>query len=112
MKNVIVAIDAQRIVDSASFHTTFWEALGFPESYGRNMDAWVDCMSSLDVPEDRMSKVHVAPGHFVVLQIENARDFAARCPTLYADLVECSAFVNWRLIERGHEPLLALSFGA
>jgi len=107
-----VSIDARKITDSASFHSVFAEEFGFPSYYGRNMDAWIDCMTSLDTPEDGMSKVHVKPGHVVVIQIEHAQDFVARCPKLYADLVKCSSFVNWRLIEKGHEPLLALSFAA
>jgi hypothetical protein len=112
VKNVVVTIDADKIRDSESFHAVFAEAFGFPAFYGKNMDAWIDCMSSLDLPQDGMSRIHVEPGHVVVIQLEHARDLARRCPELYADLVECSSFVNRRLIDRGHEPLLALSFGA
>lgn len=49
---MIVRIDARRIVDLDSFHDVFAEAFGFFGGYGRNMDAWIDCMSSLDDPDD------------------------------------------------------------
>lgn len=109
-KTVIVKIDANRIVDSASFHDVFAEALGFPGFYGRNMDAWIDCLSYLDEPEAGMTSVHAPPGGVVTLLIEGIADFAVRCPEQYADLIECAAFVNWRRVERGDPPVLALAF--
>ena len=49
-------------------------------------------------------------GDVLTLQVEDAADFAARCPAQYAAIIECSAFVNWRRIEVGERPTLALSF--
>ena len=110
MKNPVVEIDTRRITDWASFHDVFAEAFGFPGFYGRNMDAWVDCLSYLGSPESGMSQIHVEPGHVVVIQLTEAKDFARRCPEQYSALIECAAFVNWRCIERGNEPILAMSF--
>ena len=105
-----VQIDGSKITDWESFHDHFFETLGFPEFYGRNMDAWIDCMTSLDAPEDGMSSVHVTHGDTLLLCISGARDFKKRCPDIYAALVECSAFVNYRRIETGGQAILALSF--
>lgn len=109
MQNLVIRIDTNRIKDWNSFHNLFAEVFGFPDFYGRNMDAWIDCMSSLDV-EDGMTQVHVSPGNVVVLQLENADGFFTRCPDQYNALIECSAFVNHRRIEIGLEPVMALSF--
>jgi hypothetical protein len=106
-----IQVDATRITDWDSFHALFFGLLGFPGFYGRNMNAWIDCMTSLDVPEDGMSSVHVAHGDTLVLCISGARDFKKRCPEIYDALVECSAFVNYRRIETGGQAILALSFG-
>jgi hypothetical protein len=57
-----------------------------------------------------MTAVHADPGGVVTIQVDHVDDFAARCPREYQDLVECTAFVNWRRIERGSAPVLALSF--
>ena len=62
-----VQIDASKIRDWDSFHDHFSEALGFPEFYGRNMNAWVDCMTYLDDPTDAMTTIHVEPGAVLVL---------------------------------------------
>jgi len=112
MQNIVVPIDTARITDWESFHDLFAEVFGFPEFYGRNMDAWNDCMSSLDTPEDGMTKIHIHSGNVVVLQIENIKDFSIRCPEQYAAIIECSAFVNYRRIIKGLDPLLSLAFYA
>jgi len=105
-----VKINASLIKDWNTFHDVFADALGFPEFYGRNMDAWIDCMSYLDDPESGMSSVTCDKGDFVVLELENVKEFKQRCPEQYDALVECSASVNWRNLEAGEPPLLMLSF--
>jgi len=108
--HVVVAVDARQIVDWQSFHDVFAVSFGFPGFYGRNMDAWNDCMTYLDDPDAAMTTVHSPPGGIVVLKIAHAREFARRLPEIYAALIECSAFVNWRRLERGESPVLAVSF--
>jgi hypothetical protein len=103
-------IDCSKIHDWPSFHEQFARVFGFPDFYGQNMDAWIDCMTSLDDPDDSMTALHCEPGKVFTLQLTNVRDFRAKCPEQYAALVECSAFVNWRRIETGEPAVLALSF--
>jgi hypothetical protein len=83
---------------------------GFPQFYGKNMDAWIDCMSSLDSPEDGLTTVHCNKGDFFVIELINAIDFKKRCPEQFDAFIDCSAFVNYRNIEIGMNPLLMLSF--
>lgn len=108
--HTVVEIDTTRIDDWASLHDVFSEALGFPEFYGRNMNAWIDCMTSVDDPGDGLTQVHAPQGGVLVLSLSDATDFAARCPEIYAALIECSAFVNYRRMKVGESPVLALSF--
>jgi hypothetical protein len=105
-----VSIDAGRISDWESFHDAFAQTFGFPGFYGRNMDAWIDCMTYLDDPAAGMTSLHVAPGDVVVLCISKAADFKERCSEIFDALVECSSFVNYRRIETGAPAVLALSF--
>jgi Barstar (barnase inhibitor) len=110
MANPIVKIDCRQIRDWGSFHEVFSAAMGFPDFYGRNMDAWIDCLTYIDEPGDAMTSVHAPPGGILVIQLDFVGDFAARCPELYAAIIECASFVNWRRIEMGKGPVLALSF--
>ena len=104
------SLDCNSIRDWASFHEEFARVFGFPAFYGRNMDAWIDCMTSLDAPADGMSSVHCNPGSVVTLELATVKAFARRCPEQYDALIECSAFVNWRRLELGNPSVLALSF--
>ena len=73
------------------------------------MDAWIDCLTYRD-EDDGMASVVVAPGDVYTLQLDEGRTFAQRCPEQDTVLIECAAFVNWRRIEAGDRPILALSF--
>jgi hypothetical protein len=106
----IVRIDGRTLVDRNNFHEAFAEAFGFPAFYGKNMDAWIDCMTSLDEPTHGMTSVHAPPGGVVVLQIDNYKYVRNRRPDLLSDIVECSAFVNWRRLEQGRPAVIALSY--
>ena len=108
MNTMLVAIPADLIVDWDSFHKVFADVLGFPSFYGRNMNAWIDCMTSADEPEEKMLTRAVDPGELLTLQIDEAADFAARCPEQFKALIECTAFVNYRRIEVGGKPVLSL----
>lgn len=106
MRTVIVPVE--KISDWPDFHDTFQRELGFPDFYGRNMDAWIDCMTSVDAPSEGLSTVSVERGEILVLRIDEPFDFRRRCPAQYDALVECTAVVNFRRIEAGEPPVLAM----
>jgi hypothetical protein len=106
----IVRIDGTKIHDWDTFHSAFAEALGFPDFYGRNMNAWIDCLSYADDPDAGMTDISVPKGGILTLQIDNVDEFAKCCPEQYSALIECAAFVNWRRLETGEPAVLALSF--
>lgn len=103
---------AKCAADWSTFHDVFSEALGFPEYDGRNMDAWIDCLTHSDDPDAGMlsSGAVAGDGDVLTLQIDSAKSFAKRCPDQYGALIECAAFVNWRRIETNERAILALSF--
>ena len=102
-----VCVDGAQLRDWDSFHSVFASKFGFPGFYGRNMDAWIDCMTSLDAPEDGMTSVHGSASDPVVLELANAHTVPKE---IFDTLVECAAFVNWRRLEKGHPAILMLSF--
>jgi len=105
---LVVKIPAEKIHDWASFHDVFKSTLGFPNFYGSNINAWINCMTSIDSADDGLSKITVAPGSILILHIEDAFRFRDRCPEQYDALVECCGFVNYRRVEVGESPVLAL----
>jgi len=104
MDLLLVTIPVEKIKDWPSFHQVFQDTLGFPAFYGRNMNAWIDCMTYVDSPETGMTSVNVQPGQMLGLQIEDPFNFRRRCPEQYDAMIECSAFVNFRRCEVGEAP--------
>ncbi len=111
MQTTVITIAADQIKDWVSFHSVFQATLGFPDFYGRNMDAWNDCMTYIDDPGSGLTGIIVAEGELVALRIDDAPDFERRCPDQYQALIECTAFVNYRRMHRGAEPVLTLMLG-
>ena len=107
---LIVVIDANEIVNWESFHSVFQKKFGFFDGYGRNMDAWIDCMGSLDDPSPGLSDVRLARGSTLTLKLLNIVPFKSRCPDIYDAMIECTAFVNWRYAEANEAPAIALAF--
>lgn len=103
------SIDSDRITDWPSFHEEFARAFGFPEFYGKNMDAWIDCLTDLDA-NTGMTTVDCGFASVVVLELWNVKSFRQRCTEQHDALIECAAFVNWRRIEKEQPAVLALSF--
>jgi RNAse (barnase) inhibitor barstar len=103
---VRVRVNAGRITDWDSFHRVFREAMGFPGSYGDDMDAWIDCMSNPSI----LTRIPVESGDVLVVEVARSIGFRGRCPEQFAELVEGAACVNLRCIEEGQPPPLALVF--
>jgi len=109
MTGKIVRIDGDRLTDESAFHDAFAEALGFPDWYGRNWDAWIDLMTHLDV-DSGSAEFCVQPSETVTILLDKAAAFRDRAPKLYNALIECAAFVNWRRLETGDTAYLCLAF--
>ena len=105
-----VRIPAYRIRDWQTFHDVFAEALGFPRTYGRTVNALIDCLTYRDAPGDSTASVHIAPGDVLAMQIEGVAGFRLRCPDQYDALIDATSVVNWRRIELGERPILVLAF--
>ncbi|TPE42832.1 barstar family protein [Pontibacter mangrovi] len=92
-------IKADNLTDWKSFHREFKNILGFPDYYGENMNAWIDCVDELT--EDEQAVIH----------IENGKSMRETVPEILDAFLECSAFVNYRKIEAGENPSLLVSLG-
>jgi RNAse (barnase) inhibitor barstar len=111
VKTVSVKIDALRIKNEDSFHSVFAETMGFPKFYGKNMNAWIDCMSYLNDSNAEMTKFSVMADEICIIEISSSEDFSKRLPEIFSALVESTASVNQRAKKSGRSPLLALAFG-
>jgi len=89
-------IDGKKLTDWNSFHSEFKSELNFPNYYGENMDAWIDCVDELTE-------------ELTILQIENGKFLKENKPELLNAILECGAFVNYRKIEQNEKPNLLIA---
>jgi Barstar (barnase inhibitor) len=82
-----VSLDCKEISDWNSFHEGFARVFGFPDFYGKNMDAWIDCLTSLDAPADVISGVHCETGTVLTLELENGHRFFSQLSRFAACLM-------------------------
>src|SRR5687767_3306707 len=104
-----VSINVDLINSWNTFHDIFAKILGFPEFYGRNMDAWIDCMTYIDDKEAGMSKFWINKNDTLVIELTAVESFKKNCPDIYLGLFECTAIVNKRKINDGGQAMIAIA---
>ena len=102
-----VRLNSEMIRDWPSFHAEFGTTLGFPDFYGANMNAWIDCLS--DLREDTgMVGIRLGPGEILELEIPGIKALRERVPELVDALLDCTAAVNQRYVADGQRPAVVL----
>src|SRR3569832_1011806 len=104
---VHATLDGSAITDWESFHTICAQAFGLPDFYGRNLDAWIDCMSYVDVG-DGMCRFVLHPQEVLTIEVTESDTFRRQAPDILACLAELIEEVNDRFVERGAAPRLRL----
>jgi RNAse (barnase) inhibitor barstar len=101
-------LNGAAITDVDSFHAACKAALGFPDTYGNTMDAWVDCLSYLR-DEDGMSKFRLKPNEVLEIVIKDAAAMKAAAPDILEEVSYCVAGINERYDDYGEKPALKLT---
>ena len=102
-----VTLDTEEIYNWETFHIQSAKAFGFPVFYGKNMNAWIDCLTYL--PEgDGMSQFTLAHNEQLFIRLANSTQSSRAQTEIYLVLLECIASVNQRYISDGDIPRLAV----
>jgi len=78
-----ITLDCSGIADRKEFHSRIAQALRFPDWYGSNLDALMDCLTELDGIElelDHWQEVQEALGDYGLAARETFRDAAEENP--------------------------------
>lgn len=102
-----VQLDGARISDWPSFHNECRQAFGFPDFYGNNMDAWIDCLSYLR-DDEGMTQFRLAPNETLQIDISNAELMRRQAPEILDELAFCIGLINERYADYGEKPALEL----
>ena len=89
-------IDGAVIVDWESFHGEFQKQMGFFDGYGKNMDAWNDCMRDMYTNGEykSLTKFDLHDGDTFTLVVMNAAQWKRTSPEIYSAFEDCSLFCN------------------
>lgn len=79
-----------------SFHDEFQKKLGFFESYGRNMNAWIDCLSDVytNGNYDSLIKFNLNEGDKLILLVVNVDVWREVSRETFDAFIECTLEVN------------------
>ena len=102
-----VYLDGRAITDWPSFHRECQLAFGFPDFYGHNMNAWIDCLSYLR-DDEGMTRFKLAADEILQIEISHSDALRGNMPDLLDELQECIAFINDRYADYGEKPALTL----
>lgn len=97
-----------QITDRDSFHDVFARVLGFPLHYARNMDAWVELVSTIDTASN--IAIQVGRKGVLTLALDGAEGFRVEHPDLWDALIDSASTVNFRRIVRGEPAMVALAY--
>jgi RNAse (barnase) inhibitor barstar len=75
-------IDTKLIKNINEFYDLFAKICNFPDYYGNNMDAWLDCMSDLQVKKN------------LIFELNHFAEFNKLLPEISKELLECFTFLN------------------
>ena len=91
-------IDGEAFLSRERMHDELALKLGLPGWYGRNLDALLDCLSSIDDPSSNLcDRWEVQPGRSLVLRLQEAS--AALSTELFRDFAQVISDANHRLSE-------------
>jgi RNAse (barnase) inhibitor barstar len=102
-----VKLNGELLTDWDAFHTVSQQAFGFPDFYGRNISAWIDCLSYLR-DEDGMSSVKLKEDEILTIALSHSEPLGQRFPELLEELQFCVAMINERYEDYGEKPALQL----
>jgi len=85
-------------------HLVFKEKLGFPDFYGMNWDALIDCLSSLRDPETGMTEVSLEEDEVLLIYC-NDLSKSKFDSNVFVDVIE---FVNARGLAWFNKPFVTL----
>ncbi|WP_072032321.1 barstar family protein [Erwinia sp. 9145] len=69
MKTKKLSIDFSTLETIDDFHNKMKESFGFPDFYGKNTHAFIDCLTSLRYPEDGMTSITLKKDEILLLEV-------------------------------------------
>lgn len=89
----IIELDFSKIKDVEHLYEVLAEKIGFPDSYGKNADAVIDCLFGLRYPEEGMTKISLDTTEKIIIQTKNITSAQQKTRETLMFIIE---FVNYK----------------
>jgi RNAse (barnase) inhibitor barstar len=103
----IARLNGAAMTDWEAFHDECAKEFGFPDFYGRNMNAWIDCLTYINIG-DGMSLFVLDPEDTLQIELADSETMKTHAPHILDELIQCVRFVNERSLAAGEVPRLEL----
>ena len=105
MKFKKLSSDFYKIKIDDDFHDEMKRLFGFPDFYGKNFNAFIDCLSSLRFPEDGMTNIHLDKDEYLLMEIKGIHSLSDEIRHGFLLSIEV---INQGAISFGDEALIFL----
>lgn len=105
MKLKKLLVDFGQVKSLREMHEELARIFAFPDFYGKNVNALIDCWSSLCYPEDKMTGIVLAMDETVLLEVKGMPNLDEMMMNHFVVAVEN---VNERAMDRNEQPLMLL----
>ena len=103
MKYKTIQIDCNNMSEQ-ELNKTMKELLGFPDFYGMNWDAMIDCLSYMRYPHEQMTELTLEEDETLIIYCKNLPKAKFDIP-IFIDVIDA---VNERELNDGHSPQIFL----
>lgn len=102
-----VKLDGATIHNWNDFHAQCRQAFAFPDFYGDNLDAWMDCLSYLR-DDDGMTRFVLKDKEVLTIEVLHSQQLRKQVPDMIEELTFCIAVLNESYTDLGEQEALRL----
>ncbi|NLR56919.1 barnase inhibitor [Chitinophaga polysaccharea] len=96
-----IQLDFRKITSIEHFHSEMKSIMGFPDFYGANVNALIDCLSSMRYPDEGMSKITLSLTEILLIEVIGLSQSNV---VILNNLLVAIENVNNRELSRGRTP--------
>lgn len=100
-----IELDFSEVNNLDTMHEVLKKAFGFPDFYGKNVNALIDCWTSLRYPEDGMTQIHIGADEMLTIKIVS---FPFDKHTMLNHFFIAVQAVNLRYTNRGEKAVISM----
>ncbi len=101
-----ITLNILHIESLSNLHDKLKRKFGFPDFYGENMNALIDCWSSLRYPDDEMTTICLLEDEQLIIELNGGLQNIE----VLTYLIKAIEQVNKRALLKGQKPSLVIVF--